>query len=473
MKRPKNISVQNNSFALIGTLLVVACSSTDRDFSPSAGGAAGSAGLGASGGAVGNAGAGGTATGGLDGSAGISGAGNDGSGGNGQAGAGVAGSGGIAGGGPGITGRVQNLEGSSVAGAKVLLNGKDSTTTAEGVFTLPAQPETYDITVVDGTYVAIAYGIKRRDPVFKIDKPGIALKTADVKGTLSGANFPLAANRIVSIGLARATGFTKTASTAYGPTAFKWPSAAEFTNKLFGIQFQYDPSTLLPVDYLSWESKTITLKDGVAQTVDMAFAKSVTERDLKGKITLPADFTSSGAGVLLGGLAINGHASSPPNPYSYKVPNGLDVNVVFTTGGKHTNGATTGVLIVVPDETSTLDVESPMPSSQAAPVNNATGISHDTAFSWSAVPNAVYRITFKPTATGPTFDVVTTQTTTKMPDFASIGFALPKNATYTWKVTAYGPANSVDELFRDISLLDQTGRSFMTESALRSFTTAK
>jgi hypothetical protein len=90
-----------------------------------------------------------------------------------------------------------------------------------------------------------------------------------------------------------------------------------------------------------------------------------------------------------------------------------------------------------------LDISVPAGVSAITPVDQATGVSMETEFRWTGPPNSVFA--FIVPGTGHFTEVVTTATSVRLSEFASLGITLTPGNIFRWSIVAYGPFNSVDD----------------------------
>jgi hypothetical protein len=86
------------------------------------------------------------------------------------------------------------------------------------------------------------------------------------------------------------------------------------------------------------------------------------------------------------------------------------------------------------------------PPELGLPVDNATFVDTTTEFSWKIMPAGVQYVLFLPAAAGdPSFEVVTTSQSCRLPNLKAYGVTLPKGATYHWGIEAFGPVGSMND----------------------------
>lgn len=93
-----------------------------------------------------------------------------------------------------------------------------------------------------------------------------------------------------------------------------------------------------------------------------------------------------------------------------------------------------------------------------------------TDFSWTGLANAVDVVFFKAPGKA-SYYVVTTGTTTKLPDLSALGEPLPAAASYLWMVEGLGPLSSMAAFAEGNPLIAAGASSIQTLSTPFSFTT--
>jgi len=107
------------------------------------------------------------------------------------------------------------------------------------------------------------------------------------------------------------------------------------------------------------------------------------------------------------------------------------------------------------------------------PVDGATGVTKETAFSCSKFEGGVHIFAIVGEPGQPRYQIVTTATEAKIPDLSAAGIALPSAANYMWTVGGYAPFSSTDA-YAGTNLLSSTSSPILhqTQAPPRSFTTA-
>lgn len=382
-----------------------------------------------------------------------------------------------------VTGKVITSTLVPIPNSPVVVTGRPATTTdANGSFTVTGVTVPYDVTIaVSASKLGIVYhGLTRSDPMLvNILALGSGPNTATVSGTLSGGGgYPEPATRTSRAYITSTEGSasaTANANTGAYSTTFGWTGSATLTAVLRALQWDKNAAGI-PTAYTGYGEKTgVSITSGgvfAAQNIAMTAA---TSQIISGTVTVPASLTLSskslGVTFSAGGNFTLGTESGVGTAFTYPVPviTGTTFSVsaaatgaagqgsVFKTG---ITGGTTGIAITIPT-----------PPTQSLPVNAATGVDTTTAFSWAPVTSSIYLVLFNGPANQPDYLVITSETTAKIPNLASLGMGLPHGIAYTWLVMGYGPYTSVDAAAGSAGLVTQ-GDVLVSTTPTRTLTTA-
>jgi hypothetical protein len=345
---------------------------------------------------------------------------------------------------------------SPIANANVLVDGKVTSTATDGTFTVADVHTPYDVTLSfpGNSEVWVYEGLTRTDPTVQVlgVSPG---HQATVAGTIGTAPFqPTEVGAMFPGGSALAFGGAGGASgsSTIGPGTVRWSTTDPLHITLYGIRAIVDGSGN-PTSYTGYGSTDVTLHDGDALTGVTIPAGSVSTGALSGSLTAPSGYTlndgravirfgPASAGALVGVPLAN---ATPPGSFS-------NTMVPIATGIGH--GLAAAASDGAGDSTAAWDaVTAPNPSASlilpdvampTAPASGATNVAPGTTFSWTALAGSVYLVALQPTGTGTQLYIVTTDTSTTLPDLTAINRALPNGAGYAFSVQAVGPFASMD-----------------------------
>jgi hypothetical protein len=368
------------------------------------------------------------------------------------------------------------------SGVTVGLIGKPSVTSdASGNFTFTDVTPPYSIyTVAPGlfqTEVVIYYdGLLRPDPVIAAASslPIVHFgSNAPVSGSLSG-NGPIAGN-VLAIAWGNTGGSTSSvngSANAYSLSA-TWPGTVGINGTLYGLQWS-TRSTGAPSTFLGYAQTNATLQPNTAATVNLNMTAPTTAQ-LTGTVTAPTGFPQPT-------VTLTQQLGNNSAQLWSAVTTTADSTIPVIAAGKSCFFATssannTTTSFVYPALTAPTDVSYTLPAVPAlvAPADGATGVNNTTMFQITPTPMSVSQIFYNTSGTTKVdYEIFTTASSFTLPMIPEE--PLPAGQSFSWSVSAYGPATSVDEAATDSGLEgafsgDFTGvERFSTSSAGRSFT---
>ena len=394
-----------------------------------------------------------------------------------------------------VTGKVVGANGQAVASVPVVVSGKASTNTdASGNFSIANVTTPYDISVVNATSKsAIVYkGLTRTDPtlMFFGSSPGTS-HTGKISGKISGGEFtpnqPVTDVTNVAFVSAATTAYAyATANGQFGAMSLSWYGPTATTGSLYAIQFTAGAGGL-PVasGYKGYGVRNgIAVYDGSTLTNQFDTLQSVTTSQFTGTVTVPSGYVIGAEAVYARvapsaviDLFTDYNATTNLSYYTPGIPGAtllLGASATKTGGGGTAitwrdglaMGATgVSVSIVTPPELS-------------LPVNAATGVDTTVTFTWTAMTGGAHLVLFLGAGSNPAYYVVTTGTSTTIPNMKPFGLGLPSASAYTWQIYGFGPFSSVDAaagsagFITGVSVPLASGDAFFGISASRTFTTA-
>jgi hypothetical protein len=373
-----------------------------------------------------------------------------------------------------------------LAGRRVSVSGRRTTTNQDGAFTVPAAPSIYDVVVVDpdGLSASIYRGLSRRDPVLghtPSSVPDATARSSLVAGNLSGGgSYPLGATDSVSVYFfsAPADGsellggsLAVARGPSYGPIHLLWNGPSSVAGRLVAIgSFGGDRGSWALAD------RDVTVGDGVPFMQDLALVE-VAQTGIGGAVAVPS---GHGVGFVQVGYrlpipnAIIGLVDDqrPQAPFQYSVPDltalgaSLCVSAVGDTGFFLTMRC--GLAPGATDAALTLEA----PPSLLEP-NARDLVQPSTVFSWTPFAGGVHVLSLDadpPTARTPSLRVFTAATQAPWPDLSSFGIPFPASAAYQCTVGGLGPYGTMDDAFGPggVSALvpAETQRSYSAQVAL-------
>jgi hypothetical protein len=394
-----------------------------------------------------------------------------------------------------ISGIVVNHQGVRLPEQIVAVGGRRTTTNGEGRFSLADVPATYDLIVAkpDGDLVTIYQGISRRDP--RVVHTALHERAPDhraqIVGSLAGGEWT-GTSALITFTSARARPVNfpdsarwKAAGAGrgeYGPIIVPWSGADTIEVQVVAL-LRNTPETpgTKPTALSAWfATKRLTLHAGETATVDLEPGKVPVVRRRFPRIVKQSEthpyhdiFAYSENYEIPG----NGHVffvepggknSESPAHFPKDLTTWDREVADLSAFGLRLCGeaeeydpwlhTSTRLCDFAPDEARTMTL--PAPPSFSAPARGAKATG-EMKFAWSAVPNAVYRVSLDPLRpdggnfnskieigkTNPRMVVFTTQTTVSWPDLAGLGIPWGKKRVgHVASLAVMGPFLSMDEL---------------------------
>ncbi len=354
-----------------------------------------------------------------------------------------------------VQGRVIDFSG-PIANANVLLDGKVTSTATDGTFTVADVHAPYDVTLsfAGDSEVWVYEGLTRADPTVQVlwfpagHQATVAgtIGTAPFQSNETGAMFP-GGSELAFGGAGGSTG-----SSTIGPGTVQWSTTDPLHTTLYGIRAIVDGSGN-PTSYTGYGSTDVTLHDGDALTGVTIPASSVSTGALSGSLTAPSGYTladgravirfgPASAGALLGlqlaSVNPSGSFSNTMVPIATGISHGLAATATDGAG----DSTTAWDAVTAPNPSASLIL--PNVAMPTAPASGATNVAPGATFSWTALTGSVYLLTLDPAGPGTQLHIVTTDTSTTLPDLTAINRALPNSAGYSFWVQAVGPYASMD-----------------------------
>ncbi len=264
-------------------------------------------------------------------------------------------------------------------------------------------------------------------------------------------------------------------STWYGPTTT--------TGTIYGLVWDYDANGL-PTTYEKYGKRSnVSLLDGTTNANQNDTIGVVQSSQISGSVTVPSGYTLAsrtlyavfetriGIPVLSDGTTVPAFAYNTPNIPGVTVS--LLASISNTTGGL-VESFLSGLAVNQTNATMTI----PAAPELSLPVNNATGVTTGTPFSWTQFAGGVHLVSFDPVAAGqPSVLLITAALSDSIPNLTSAGLALPASATYAWSVIGVAPFSSIDAAAGSGGALGFITNTYaftgsFGNSATRTFTTA-
>jgi hypothetical protein len=357
-----------------------------------------------------------------------------------------------------VAGKVINRVGTAVAGVPVVVTGKPSTNTdASGNFSIPNVTTPYEIAVVDGaSKSAFVYkGLTRTDPtlVFIAAAPGTS-RTATVNGKISGGDFTpnQGANdvtRVVFGSPETISSTTTAASGTFGPMGLNWYGPTVTTGNLYALQVQNDPTPPnLPVTYKGYGVRSgIAVNDGSTLNNQFDTLQTIGTGQFTATVSLPAGYTFSGKSL---GVRVSSTTiitvlleNTTATALTYNTPSIPGASLVLGINAVNAGALAVTYKVGMGLTATGVPISVPAAPGLSLPINGATKVDTTFTFSWTAYPGGIH-VFFMQSSGNPTYYVLTSGTSTTIPNLKSLGLPLPATAAYTWQVVGLAPFASAD-----------------------------
>lgn len=377
-----------------------------------------------------------------------------------------------------VSGRVTDADGKPLANASVLVLGKTAVTSdATGAFSIADVKTPYDIVAVNGgKQSAIVYkGVTRKDPMLSIPDAEMALGPqykATVTGKITGARASSSTVaepevRFVSASSAITRSTFDTSDSSYAAT-MDWDGTTSITGSLVALQGDMTSPSSGITKYTGFGRRdNVSLGNGARLTGQDLALQSVSSSTVDATITVPEGYQpflnslsmqlSPALSVELSGEPSGSQKLSFPVPV---VPQSTFTVSVAAASSPDFLSFSSGVKQGIAAGTTnvTLDLKAaPVPQ---MPDDKATNVARATQFSWTSslqggVNLAVFakKLPEQPTLAEETpfsITVVTSGSSTELPDLSALGMGLPANTDFTWLVQSVSPIASVDSLLVDL-----------------------
>ncbi len=390
-----------------------------------------------------------------------------------------------------VTGKVIGINNQPVASVPVQIVGVPSVNTdANGAFTIANVTTPYTIIVVDGANNrALVYrGLTRSDPtLFWLGATPGTLHSAAVSGSLV-AWTPIApgTQTTARAGFVSpdASGNATVNNTSGNVTiSSSWYGSTTTTGTIYALIWNYD-SNILPTTFVKFGKRSnVTLLDGTTNSGQNDTIGVAQTAQISGTVNVPSGYTLKSRSVYAVfesklGIPILSDGTTVPN-FTYNTPNVTGAGASLVALAQDATGS------VVESFMSGLGVNQtgitmtmPAAPEQSLPVDNATGVTTKTPFSWTQFQGGIHLVVFNAVTSGqPNILLITAATSDSIPNLSSLGLPLPSAATYHWSVDGVGPFSSMDAAAGSGGPLGFVTNTFaftgsFANSTSRTFTTA-
>jgi hypothetical protein len=359
----------------------------------------------------------------------------------------------------------------------LLVGTQQTTTDGNGLFSVAGVTTPYDATVVQGNASRTYKSLTRADPTLVGPTLGSLPNHGTVTGSISGGDaLPAPSDKTVVAWGSPETSAKANVTNNPWTMNLGWSGPSPTTGNVHALQ--WTPTGGAPTAY-----------KGHGVSTGVAVAGGATVNNVAVAMTAPAASTISGTVVAAAGVSLSfkdlsidfadgasfavGTALGGSTSFSYAVPDGIGSTASVSASGMYpgSSGTFTTVRGLAAGSTGTI-IDLLAPSLYSAPDADATGVTTATDFTWTAFPGAVYAVTFFSSVQGaPTFFVITSATSTRIPDLSALGITLPAGTNYGWSIQPVAPWASVDAYAGGISGFPSSGTVQFSIATGRKFTT--
>lgn len=394
-----------------------------------------------------------------------------------------------------VSGKVTGPYGGALSNVMVLIPGKEPVTSdASGSFSISGVTPPYDIVAVGSSKQAaiIHQGVTLPNPTVSIPRESVPEFKATLAGSVSGVRAPSASVREPNVVFASPVGSSYSATFSADFSTYSlnvtWYGPPTTTGTLFAFQGERASETDTVYTRFTGFGRrdNVSLSNEATVSNQNVALSSVASSSLAGTLSVPSGFTRSNTGVSLRfapDLEVGLFSEdSPGSSFSYAVP--VVANSTYKVSASAWTGdfasSTMVIKAGVAAGTHNLSLAPKAPPSLTLPQNNATNVTRTTEFSWSGLPDGVYRVVFEkePLTGGTPYSVtlVTRATRTPLPDLSALGMAVPANTSLNWRVESVSPLTSVDPVLAGVDnttgLLAGLTEVYFNHSPWREFTTS-
>ena len=393
-----------------------------------------------------------------------------GNGGDAEGGASGSAAGGAGGAGTTVQGHLIDLWGHRLPNVPVEVGGKQTTTDADGAFSIANAPAQYDASLVvsidhNGTPYTRAWvfqGLTRRDPTLQIYE---ALPTKEGPVDILPNNPPaLTDTRTLTVAMAGPDGDYVNADTSGAGLdgAFSQWVGPNTTQETAHALIWQNGADGLPDQFIAYDAELVGLSSTVTAHAKVSFdltAKSIAKGTITGTVA-GSDFSARSNDVFLrftSNAVISLLSDAPTTAgFSYTVPGGLaGASVIFAAANgdfhdsfaiAHKDGLLAGA--------SQINLSIPTPAKALAATGDLNAINAATKFSFTAGSAGPFVGVFTNDGTDDQLYVVTSKVPFTFPSVVGGKYKLKPGAFYNLRIETHGTAASVDAMAGPTGFID-------------------
>jgi hypothetical protein len=365
------------------------------------------------------------------------------------------------GGGNDVSGKIVDEVGNGLVNVTVVIGGQNTTTAADGSFTIRNVTTPYDLKAVSAQGVGIVYkSVSTRNP--QVLGIGIPVTPNQAQLTVGIPRSTISNNQIAAVMFTDAQrvqasgkifGWSNDTTTTF---TVIWKGASTVSGKIIVLIYTMDGTGHIS-SYNLYGEKVFTLNNGANSTVGFNVNELPIppgQSTVSGSVTPPSlNYINTKATLSISFVSTNNWLGTnvsatlldfkPAPAYVFNVPTGLSTtNRLIVTGSAFSPGADTNFIyqrtdksvVAAPGSTNNIALES-VPD-LITPANNAVDIDTNTIFTYtSGSGSGLYMIYFYTPTLTKQFYVFTTALSTTIPNLLIYGQGIGSNLTYNWFVT--------------------------------------
>jgi hypothetical protein len=398
-----------------------------------------------------------------------------------------------------VTGKVLNFV-TSKAGAflPILVNGQKTATDANGTFSVANVLTPYELVVVypKEDYAEVYIGLTRPDPtVFdyysRDDDPQESAVTYSFSNFDTSPAPPEPSYAVDYIACAASTSSQADMGRCMGDningqigatpysTVANWNGAPSIRANFYAWQITRNltENGFITTDFRRFaRAENVLLTSGQAASVSFNF-QPLTTTSVSGTIGVPSGYTLSfrELSFKVGGQFLLSSESSDtgvPASFNWPAPEATGLELNLSVRANKDDAYVYSSFTIAPGTTG-LTLALPTAPGLSQPATDATGVDHETVFSWTPFDESVYTFRAYPETEGAlSLYVYTAQTQATLPDLSSLGYPLPKGVKYQWWLYADAPVLDTDEMTSGVNIYDKPEGYWGAGTEERTFTTA-
>jgi hypothetical protein len=368
-----------------------------------------------------------------------------------------------------ISGFAKDFAGEPIAGAAILVDGKQAvTTSSDGSFTVQDVLTPYNITMILGNdKLAVKYmQVTKTNPtLLYIEGFTGSNNSATITGSVPSANGKV--TRVFFVSGDKSWYATASQSNGNFTINARWNgSTVSYSGKLYVLRWT-NGSNGLPSEYDAYGEKSLTISNGGSFNNNNFSSGELTDpadNNITGTVIKP----SSNYNISNRTLSINfcnsstyigNESGSLSENLSFTVPNIAGASFGIEATASDNNKRSTGYKQNISGGTNGVTIPIEMPPQLSLPVDNATGVDTATTFLYNqGTGNGVNLVQIVGSSSSyPDYFIFTKSNSVTIPNLSSQGLGLPSNGDYGWQVLQISPLNSVDDAASEsfISLINK------------------